>query len=69
MCYYMALLKYIHKISVLGRHFHDKITPVNPPTCQNIESNHFKFTTVTVLIPNDGNLGYKIDKSSERFGV
>ena len=65
----MAQLKNIPNTSILGRYFHDKLTPVNPPTCQNRDSNHCKFTTITVLILNDGNKGYKINKSPERFGV
>ena len=65
----MAQLKHTPNNSILGRYFHDKVAPVNPPTCQNIESNHCMLTTLTVLMLNDGNQGYKFDKSSERFGV
>ena len=65
----MAQLKNIPSNSILGRYFHDKVTPVNPPTFQNRDRNHCKFTTITVLMLNDGNKGYKINKSPERFGV
>ena len=68
-CCYMAQLKHIPNNSIFGRYFHDKVTPVNPPTCQNRESNHCKSITITVLMLNDGNQGYKVDKLSERFGV
>ena len=65
----MVQLKHFHKNSILGKYFHDKVTPVNPTKCQNRDSNHCTFSTVTVLMLNDVNQGYKIDKSSERFGV
>ena len=65
----MAQLKHVPNTSILVRYFHDKVTYVNPPTFKKKESNHCKFTTVAVLIINDGNQGYKIDTSSERFGV
>ena len=65
----MAQLKHIPNNIVLGRYLLDKVTPVNPPICQNKDSNHCTFMNVSVLMPNDGNKGYKIDKSSERFGV
>ena len=58
----MAQLKNIPNNSILGRYFYDKVTPVNPPTFQNRKSNHFTITNVIVLILNDGNKGYKIDK-------
>ena len=56
-CCYMAQLKHIPNNSILGRYFYDNVTPVNPPTYQNREINHFTFTTVTVLMINDGNQG------------
>ena len=65
----MVYLKHFHNNSILGRYFHDKVTPVNPTKFQNRDSNHFTFTTETILMINDGNQGYKIDKSSERFRV
>ena len=68
-CCYMAQLKHIPNNSILGRHFHDKVTPFNPPKCQNRVINHCTFTTVTVLILNNENQGCKFDKLSERFGV
>ena len=58
----MEQLKRIPNNSILGRYFHDKVTPVNPPTCQNSDSNHCKLTTVTILILSDENKVYKIDK-------
>ena len=61
----MAQLKHIPNNSILGRYFYDNLTPVNSPTYQNRESKHCKFTTETVLMINDGNQGYKFDKSSE----
>ena len=54
-CCYMAQLKHIPNNSILGRCFHEKVTPVNPTTCQNRESNHCTFKTVTILMINDGN--------------
>ena len=65
----MEQLKLIPNNSILGKYSHDKVTPVNLPTCQNIDSNHCTITTVTVLMLTDGNQGYKIDQSTERFGV
>ena len=65
----MAQLKHIPNDSILGKYSHDKVTPVNPTTCQIRESKHCTLKTATLLILNDGNKGYKIDKSSERFGV
>ena len=65
----MVQLKHTPNISILIRYFRGNVTPDNPPTCQNIESNHCMLTTVTVLMLNDGNQGYKFDKSSEIFGV
>ena len=65
----MAQLKHIPNNSILARYSHDKVTPVNPTTCQNIDINHCKFTTVTVLMLNDVKQGYKIDTSSNIFGV
>ena len=64
----MAQLKHIPNNSILGGYSHDKVTTVNPPICENRDSNHYEFKTVTVLVLNDGNQGYKIDKSSKRFG-
>ena len=65
----MAQLEHIPNNSILGRYSHEKVTPVNPPRCQNRDSNHGKFTTVTVIMLNDRNQGYQIDKSSKIFGV
>ena len=57
----MSQLKHITNNSILGRYFHDKVTPINPPICQNRESNHCKLTTESVLMLNDGNQGYIFD--------
>ena len=65
---YMAQLKHIPNNSILGRYFHDKVTPVNPTTCQNRESNHCIFTTVTIVMLNDGNQGYKLINYQKDFG-
>ena len=65
----MAQFKHITNNSILGRYLYDKVTPVKPPTFQNIEINHMIFTNVTEMMINDGNQGYKVDKLSERFGV
>ena len=45
----MEQLKHITNNSILGRYFHDNVTPVNPPTCQNRYINNCTFVTVTVL--------------------
>ena len=65
----MAQLKHIPNNSVLGKYSSDKVTPVNQTTRQIRDGNHCTLKTVTVLMLNDGNQGYQIDKSSERFGV
>ena len=65
----MSQLKHIPNNSILCRYLYDKVTPVYPPTYQNREINHCTVITVTVLMLNDGNQGYKVDKLSERFGV
>ena len=62
MCCSMVTLKHIHSNSILGTYFHDKLTHVNPRTCQNRDSNHCIFMTVTVIIINDRNLVYKFDE-------
>ena len=65
----MEQLKHIPNNSILDRYVHDEVTTVNRPTCQKRENNHCIFTTITVIMLNDGDQGNKIDKSSEIFGV